>query len=68
MPEVNELYDLCAWLAAEIAREEERIRKNRAAGWMKLDHQAYFIALARNTVRREILARLDGVEGEDQDK
>lgn len=59
MPEMSELSDLRAWLAAEIAREDEGIRKNRAAGWMKLDHQAYFIALARNSVRREILARLD---------
>lgn len=57
---MSELFDLRAWLAAEIAREEEEsIRRHRAAGLMKVGDQAYILALARNSVRREILARLD---------
>lgn len=59
MPEVNELSNLRAWLAAEIAREEEHIRKHCAAGLMKVDDQAYILALERNSVRREVLAWLD---------
>lgn len=59
MPEVSELFDLRAWLAAEIAREEERIRKHCAAGLMRREDQAYMRGLARNTVRRQILKRLD---------
>lgn len=64
MPEVAELSDLRAWLAAEIAREDDGIRNNLGAGLMHMNDQAYMIGLVRNSVRREILARVDGVVAE----